>query len=513
MSPRPTILLGPPGTGKTTTLLKAVAAELKSGTKPDRIGFVTFTRRAAEEATGRACEQFGLSRKELPYFRTLHSMCFRQLGLSRGDVLDGDRVRRDFASYAGVEITGRWTDDGTFSGYAEGDRILFMENLARVRGTSLRAQFDADNDGQRWRRIEQVSGALKAFKSEQGVLDYTDMLVRFAAEGLAPSLDVLFVDEAQDQSKLQWDVVNSLAHNARRLVIAGDDDQAIYRWAGADVEYLIQLEGDASVLGQSYRCPKVIQQLAEGVIGEVASRRAKKWAPRKGAGFVGRLASFRDTDLEGEWNEGVQPVLVLARNEYVLREIVEPELRSRGIIYEHAGRTSVKASTLEAVDAWEDLRAGREVPVTSALRAYGLMTSGRGVARGHKELPAFPDRGEGAMPVKITDLQKRGGLLTTAIWHDALDRMAPEEVSYILAARRLGEKLRARPRVRLSTIHGAKGGEARHVVLFKEMARRTFREMEINPDDERRVWYVAVTRAREKLTLVEGSTSQECPWL
>jgi superfamily I DNA/RNA helicase len=86
-------------------------------------------------------------------------------------------------------------------------------------------------------------------------------------------------------------------------------------------------------------------------------------------------------------------------------------------------------------------------------------------------------------------------------------------MSYMLAARRRGEKLRATPRVRLSTIHSAKGAEADHVVLMTEMARRTHKEMENNPDDERRVWYVGVTRAREKLTIVNSQTSQECPWV
>jgi superfamily I DNA/RNA helicase len=68
--------------------------------------------------------------------------------------------------------------------------------------------------------------------------------------------------------------------------------------------------------------------------------------------------------------------------------------------------------------------------------------------------------------------------------------------------------------VRVSTIHGSKGGEARHVVVLREMARRTHGEMiAAGGDDERRVWYVAVTRAREKLTIVGSRTSLEVPWL
>ena len=86
-------------------------------------------------------------------------------------------------------------------------------------------------------------------------------------------------------------------------------------------------------------------------------------------------------------------------------------------------------------------------------------------------------------------------------------------MGYIVRMRQNGEMLSKRPRVRLSTIHAAKGGEADHVVLLREMARRTYREMDANPDAERRVWYVAATRARSKLTLVDAQSPQECRWL
>ena len=60
-----------------------------------------------------------------------------------------------------------------------------------------------------------------------------------------------------------------------------------------------------------------------------------------------------------------------------------------------------------------------------------------------------------------------------------------------------------KPRIRLATIHGSKGGEADHVVLLPDMARRTHEEMLVQPEDEARVWYVAATRARRQLTLVK----------
>ena len=77
-----TIVLGPPGTGKTTTLLKKVDSYLKN-TDPDKIGYFAFTQKAAHEARDRAIKQFNLTEDDLPYFRTLHSLAFRKLGLKK----------------------------------------------------------------------------------------------------------------------------------------------------------------------------------------------------------------------------------------------------------------------------------------------------------------------------------------------------------------------------------------------------------------------------------------------
>ena len=77
-----TIVLGPPGTGKTHTLLEKVDDYLKT-TNPDRIGYFAFTKKAANEAKGRAMDKFNLSEDDLPYFRTLHSLAFRMLGIKK----------------------------------------------------------------------------------------------------------------------------------------------------------------------------------------------------------------------------------------------------------------------------------------------------------------------------------------------------------------------------------------------------------------------------------------------
>lgn len=498
------IILGPPGTGKTTTLLNELEGELGRGVPPDRIGYVSFTTRAANEAINRACDKFNLERGQFPHFRTIHSMCFRQLGLTAGDVLERRRLQ-EFADVAGVRITGRFSEDGSFVGYEAGDRILFMHNLARVRCIPLRQLYDEDDDSLPWNIVERVSRTLDDFKAAKSLYDYTDMLAEFVRQGITLPLEVLFVDEAQDLSALQWQVVFQLAAKARRVVVAGDDDQAIYRWAGADVEQLITMEGDVRVLEQSWRVPPALQGLATSLTDRLKRRRPKVWHARKGSnGEVSRLPDFGEVDCsQGE-------ILVLARNDYVLREFVEPELRRSGVIYEARGNSSVSASVLTDVLAWERLRKGGSVTVTNARAIYRRMLSGTGVKRGYKELPQFEDPDE---LVTLATLKEHGGLLTDAIWHEAMTRLPQDDIQYMIQALKRGEKLTAKPRVRLSTIHGAKGGEADHVVLMTEMAWRTYREMELVPDDEARVWYVAVTRAKERLSIIESTTPRACPWV
>ena len=79
-----TIILGPPGTGKTTTLLNLVDQFIQDGIRPRQIGYFSFTKKAATEAATRAADKFGLdAENDLAFFRTLHSYAFNQLGMTR----------------------------------------------------------------------------------------------------------------------------------------------------------------------------------------------------------------------------------------------------------------------------------------------------------------------------------------------------------------------------------------------------------------------------------------------
>jgi len=494
----PEIILGPPGTGKTTSLLRIVEEELESGTLPNKIAYVSFTKRAATEAITRACDKFKFDRKELPYFKTLHSLCFHFLGLSRSDMLTKDSLK-EFGSVVGYDIRGSFSlEDGTIYGQEKGDRLLFMDNLARIRQQPLRELYDEDDDDLSFNEVDRFSRALVEYKRDTGLIDYTDLLEMFVKTQAGPELDVLLVDEAQDLSLLQWLVVQKLARRCRRVIYAGDDDQAIYRWAGADVDMFVDMPGQVRVLNKSWRVPSAVQNLATEVVSRIRHRRPKDWSPREDGGVV----KFHPAGDTVDVSSG--DILVLGRNRYILSNF-EDKIRSAGYLYSFHDNPSIAPSTLEAVLTWERLRKGRSgVYVTSVRKMYEKMTMNVGWKRGFKELRDF----DGDEEVTIDILQKAGGLLCdpNKLWYDALDKLHMREVAYIRATLRRGEDLTKPPRIRLSTIHGMKGGEASQVILLTDMAERTFKEYRANPEDEARVWYVAATRAKEELHVVAPRT-------
>ena len=126
------IILGPPGTGKTTKLLGIVEDALKRGIPPERIAYLAFTRKAAHEAAERAMDQFGFDEGRFPYFRTLHSLAFKELGLQRDEVMTNNHYRK-FGKAMGIEFKGIYDEDlGIHTGDGLGDKCSRVESLARV---------------------------------------------------------------------------------------------------------------------------------------------------------------------------------------------------------------------------------------------------------------------------------------------------------------------------------------------------------------------------------------------
>jgi superfamily I DNA/RNA helicase len=109
--------------------------------------------------------------------------------------------------------------------------------------------------------------------------------------------------------------------------------------------------------------------------------------------------------------------------------------------------------------------------------------------------------------VNLSQLVSVYGLKTTAPWYEALSRISPIELHYFKTLQ-VKNKLNSKPNIKLSTIHGAKGGEADHVLLITDMASIAYESLSSCNDDERRVWYVGITRAKQSLGLLKPRTNQ-----
>jgi len=305
-----------------------------------------------------------------------------------------------------------------------------------------------------------------------------------------PMLEVLIVDEAQDLSRLQWMMVEALTVRSKRTFIAGDDDQAIFFFAGADVKSFLAFEGSVTVLNQSYRVPAKVHILANSIVKRIRERQPKQWESREFEGLVKTYHRFDDVPVEsGQW-------LIMASTNYMLNPIHE-WLKSIGVLFERNGVPSLSPQIAQAVSDWERLRKGQPIGFTSVQTVYRYLGTSS-VARGYKTFKTGDINGL----YTIDELKEKHGLLTDVIWHEALTKIADDKKDYLISLLRRGVKLSQPPRVRLSTIHGAKGGEADNVMLLMDLSPKFAKEYASNADNVHRLFYVGVTRAKQSLHLV-----------
>lgn len=490
-------LYGPPGTGKTTRLLDIMEAELERGVRPDRIAYLSFTTAARREAVERAGAKFGLTQEGLPFFRTLHSIAYRESAADRESLVKGTWELDDFADLVGVEFSQKrfqvdelGPDMGP--GVTEGDQLLSFDTWRRNRCLSVPDAYRHWEHDSPLYVVQRFCDSYRAWKDKKDRQDFTDLLE--TVRGPLP-VEVVIVDEAQDLSTLQWRVLDRYASQAKRIYIAGDDDQAIYVWAGADPAEFNRIQGQVEVLGQSYRLPRRIHSLAQGIVERIMERQTKTWAPREEEGSV---QWHLDTDRVDLAKDGTY--LILFRSHYLGRP-VEDRLRSEGIPYATRGRDRPGAEWGEAIITWERLRQGQTMDRFQVQTVLDAMVSGRQVKRGAKAALKKMDE---HTPLTLASLKDDLGVLVDGPWFTALGKIGPEEVQYLRAViRGHGPKaLMEEPRIRLSTIHGAKGAEADHVVLLTDVSRKTMETIHNNPDAERRVFYVGATRAKQTLDIV-----------
>ena len=486
------IIYGPPGTGKTHTLLGHIENFLET-TPPDQIGYFTFSKNAAGEGKQRAVDKFKLSYDDLPYFQTLHSFCFNQLGINKNQVMQSKHYR-ELSEKMEIELEFNQKQDEDYDGvFYSTDPYIQMINLARSKELDpIKFYHLANNSKISLNKLEIIVEELERYKEQNGLIDFPDMLEKFLDSGEAPRLRVMFVDEAQDLSLIQWRLVRKIEERSQDSYISGDDDQAIYKWNGAHVNTFINLEGKKTVLDQSQRVPQKPFALANKLIKRVTNRVEKEWLPKEQEGSVEECNDLYEVNFsQGKW-------LVLAQANYMLAGIGEI-LDEKGLYWQRRNNIPKIKNIYKIIQKWNDLKKGIPLHYNDIKEIKSKMTKNNWDSKLFKKIikDGFYD---------VDTLKEKYGLQTEAEWDKALDEIGDEDIKKIKKLLEKGEDLTKNPRISISTIHGVKGNERENVVVTTDLAGAAFDEYQKNSDDMNRLFYVACTRTEKNLYIIEPQT-------
>jgi hypothetical protein len=372
-------------------------------------------------------------------------------------------------------------------GTSPGDKLLFYDNLARTMMIPLRELWYNLPLGTDYATLQHFSSSYRKYKDHLGVLDFTDLLEYKLQH---TNVEYVFVDEAQDLSKLQWKVLKQCFCNAN-VVVAGDDDQSIYKWSGADLQSFLALEGEKTVLSQSYRVPKQVFNCAQNIVQSLSSRFEKVYAPTDQEGDVQMVSSLEYID------KPLGSILLLARNTYLLPQAYK-WLQRNGVAYTgRGGVQSVKSSHARAIRAHNKLMQGEYVPVQECIAMFDHIKRADYLPKGFKK-----ELGTRLAPQGKQDLH-----LPDSPWWDVLTSINPEQIEYYRTL-----DLETPNYVHADTIHGVKGGEADTVIIISDTSKKTSDEFNKTPDDEHRIAYVAVTRAKKQVIIVAPSSKYHYPY-
>lgn len=496
----PAQIIAPAGSGKTTTLIARLGVLLARGVAPSSILVVTFNREAAQELSARIAARLA---PHLPAateieVRTLHALA-RQVLLDHGGpvklVADRTPLLRAARRRAAAELPAE-------SPPPEVSALDTFVSAWKIEGRAPPPE------------AEPAVTAYAALLGAHGAIDFDD-LVRRAVELLTTRRALrerwqarfahVCVDEFQDVDAAQLRLVRLLAAPCDNLFVVGDDDQTIYAWRLADVRRILDFGSDYPAarrvqLATNYRCPRPVVAASRSLIDVNRERFGKRIEAAPGA-LDGATTVLAVATAAPDWPRRLVPLVeaeverggracFLARTRTELLPVRLALLRAR---IPHATSLAAPAESAPVVALVDALRG--TPPTTLPFPLLCELRAARGWRRADGD-DALGDEEHAAIDA----------LLGWSVRHGTVAEMV---AGYDRARSTLTALTDAEAPIELVTVHGAKGREWPLVVIvgFEEERfpnRRALvdaRDPRRALEEERRLAYVALTRATRRLVL------------
>lgn len=468
-------------THNTRRLIEEVSKELETR-RPEELAFVTFTRKGAEEGLRRVCSKLMFEPEDLPYFRTLHSLTFHALNL-KGTQMFGRLDQRKFNKEFGYNVNRCEVDTGKVAPTRDS---LYLDFYDMERSGALTSKQLAEADIEK-AYYNQIVRNYEAYKAREEKVDFFDCLIKYVENGEALPVKVAMIDEAQDITALQWRVIEKAFRKAEKIIIAGDDKQSIYAYSGARPDFLIQLSKQFPVehLSKSYRIPYSVYKLSVAITNFIGEKTEQKAEPRmeNGEGMIMQLNGlerilnfFDESCIKNDPDKTAW--YILARNNCFLEE-PKKVLEEALIPYWTAEGFFMGGEIMKRLKDYENFK-----------------------MEGYRD------------PKKKEDFQRKFGIedFTQPFTETNLFTEGRKWVyaSYIekYGLKKLEEMCKWNPQVLVSTIHHVKGGECQNCAIMLDTTRKTKGNVFENIDEELRILYVGVTRAKENLFLIDSKNGE-----
>jgi DNA helicase-2/ATP-dependent DNA helicase PcrA len=527
----PLLITAGAGSGKTRTLTNRLAYFIEQGIPANKIIAITFTNKAAGEMKNRLSSYY-LKGSACPFIGTFHSL--------------GSRILREEA-----EKLGRRPNFAIFDN-DDSEKVIkailknadFKEKLflpaVRDRVSKIKNEFLPREEEDE--KIRLIFESYEKSLNRQNAFDFDDLIekpVRLflslpeILEKYRNRFAYILVDEYQDINSSQYLFIKLLAEKHRRLSVVGDDQQSIYSFRGSDFRNFLNFENDwpdakVVVLDQNYRSSGNIISAAGAVISQNTLQRPKNLWTKNEPGEPVKIRGFNHPEEEADYLADIiaglahpEETAILYRTNAQSRQI-EQSLISSDIGYEIFGGLKFY-ERYEIKDLVAGLRFANN-PKDEVSRNRLETNFRRAVSK--ELIGQLPLIAKSASPLEII-----GFFLKTADYENLLSSKFPnaeerkenlgelinfaggfptlaeflERISLFQSGDSLKKNIYSTERVKLMTIHLAKGLEFENVFLVGAtegiLPHQKSLLKKYDLEEERRLMYVGMTRAKKRLCI------------